>query len=62
MLDAVGVDLPDEPDCDAVVAPLWHGIGGEQASWGCDESGGEPLTVVNALLGPFRGLMAISVL
>lgn len=61
-LVAVGVDRPEDPDCEVVVVPFWHCVVTAQAicGGGCVEIGGDPLTTANAALVPFRGFIAMS--
>lgn len=56
---AVGVDRPEEPDWDVVVAS-GHCAGIMEAIFDWAEMGGEPLTALNAFAVPFRGFIAIS--
>lgn len=56
---AVGVDRPDDPDCDVVVVPFGHCRGTGETIWVCAEIGGEPLTVANPFVAPFSGFIAI---
>lgn len=61
LLVAVGVDRPDEPDCEVVVTPFGHcWAGGDDTNWVCVEMGGEPFIAANPGAAPFIGFIAIS--
>lgn len=53
LLVAVGVDRPDDPDCDVVVAPPFCTDPGETTCV-CVEIGGDPFTA--CIEAPFRGI------